>query len=166
MTDRIGSILFLLAIILLVSCNPKDDALEPNDDFSQATSLDSEKALKAIVLQNNSDVFSIEAQAGQKIVFTISAEEGKSPYNVDFSIHDPHGNSLQGFDCYRVENCQLQGDNIKITRSQDGAVLAFELAQQVNLSGSYYLTIRQHPDADNMFAYYWKYRLSAALLQP
>ena len=152
---------FLGLLLMTFSCAPQDDAFEPNDSFTQATALSLGKAIKALVLQNNSDVFSIEAQAGQKIVFTISAEEERAPYNVDFSLQDAKGNVWQSFDCYRVENCELQEANINITRSKDGAVLAFELSQEVNASGLYYLTIRQNPDADNMFAYYWRYSISS-----
>lgn len=156
----------LLAIALTLSlggCPRPDDALEPNNTIASATPLTAGVPVTARVLQSTNDVFSIEASAGQVVLFRM---ESLGPEVCPlFTATGPDGTVLyqepatlcRGFGTVEPET-QVAGSSLTIVPN-----LAFELRVPVDTSGLYFITITEGSQADNIFRFSWDYRLTATL---
>ncbi len=157
------SLLTIAATFSLGGCPRPDDALEPNNTIASATPLSAGVPVTARVLQSTNDVFSIEASAGQIVLFRM---ESVGPEVCPlFTATGPDGTVLykepetncRGFGTIEPE-IQVAGSSLTIVQD-----VAFELRVSADTSGLYFITITEGGYADNIFTFSWDYRLTATL---
>ena len=159
----------LLALAMLWMGCPRvlarsDDAFEPNDDFAHASPLTAGQAVKGRANQGNLDVFSLQAGAGKRILFRL---ESLGLENCPaFTVTGPGDQVLYRDDSYRCS----KGRNSKPQPAQsvEGAALTtvqngYELRVPAATAGTYFLTVDEQGEADNMFPLSWDYQLTAEL---
>jgi len=165
-TGRLG----LLALAMLWMGCPRllarsDDSFEPNDDLAHASPLTAGQAVTGRANQGNADVFSLqEVPAGKRILFRL---ESLGLENCPaFTVTGPGDQVLYRDDSYR---CSRGRDSRpQPAQSVEGAALAvvqtgYELRVPAATAGTYFLTINEQGEADNMFPLGWDYRLTAEL---
>jgi len=145
----------------LGGCPRPDDLFEPNNTLETATPLTAGEPVTARATQSDSDVFAVEAAAGQTVVFraesldfevcplfTASGPDGTVLY------HEPDTNCRE----FRpIEpDVQVPGSSLTIIPEE-----AFELRVPAAADGPYFLTILEGGHVDNIFDYSWEYRLTA-----
>lgn len=158
----------LIALLLLVTGCPQgnrpDDALEPNDDASQATPLTPGQPIEARANQDNPDVFSLEVPAAGTIVFRV---ESRGLENCPaFTASAPDGTVLyedRHEFCKRraVEAQKAPGVEMLLLDVQGSDIGAYELRAPASQPGRYLLTILEQGRVDNLLPFSWDYRLTA-----
>lgn len=149
--------------LCLGGCPRPDDLFEPNDTFATATPLEPGVPITASVAQSTTDVFAIEATAGQTVVFRIESLDFEvCPL---FSATGPDGTVLYEEPltrCRRFDpvepTVQVGGSSLTIIRDE-----AFELRVPAASDGPYFITILEGGEADNIFDFNWAYRLTATV---
>lgn len=165
---RLGMIclLTIASTFSLGGCPRPDDGFEPNDTIASATVLTAGVPVTARVLQSTNDVFSIEASAGETVLFRM---ESLAPEVCPlFTATGPDGTILYKEPetyCrdFRTIEPEIQVDGSSLTIVRD---VAFELRVPAAISGPYFITIFEGGHADNVFTYSWDYRLTATLDHP
>ena len=154
----------LLGLVLLAGCpGPReDDALEPNDNFEQATRIELGEAVEGRANQDNPDVFVVAVEAGVSLEFSL---EDRGLENCpSFQVHDPNELELLGqdpsSDCLPDETRTVEGASFEET-GEGG----YRIVVSAELAGDYYLTIIEGSEADNIAPFGWDYRLTASLVQ-
>ncbi len=162
---RMGMIglLTIAAAFSLGGCPRPEDEFEPNDTIASATVLTAGVPVTARVLQSTNDVFSIEASAGETVLFRM--ESLGTEVCPLFTATGPDGTilykepetSCRDFRTIEPE-IQVDGSSLAIVRD-----VAFELRVPADTSGPYFITIFEGGHVDNVFTYSWDYRLTATL---
>ncbi len=153
-----------LATLLLTGCvhARDDDALEPNDDFAEATRLSPGDAIEGRANQGNPDVFVVAAGPDQSLVFALADLQYENC--PAFRVHGPDGRELLGQD--PSSNCSVPASE---TRQEPGVVLRElengdrEIEIPAAVEGDYFLTIIEGSEADNIAPFSWDYRVTAIL---
>ena len=166
---RVGmlGLVTIAATFLLGGCPRLDDGLEPNDTIASATVLTAGVPLTARVLQSTNDVFSIEASAGDTVLFRMESL-GSAEVCPLFTVTGPDGTILyrepvtlcRGFGTIDPE-IQVNGSSLTIVPG-----IAFELRVPADMSGPYFIAIYEGAQADNIFAFSWDYQITATLDLP
>jgi hypothetical protein len=158
----------LIGLCLAIAGCPRvdDDALEPNDSPDQATMLSLDTPLTARAVQDNPDVFAIDIQVGggttlSELQFEFETLGGDEC--ATFAVTAPDGVTL-----YRDTNpfCSRAFYN---PEKVPAAMLDFRpgegytLTVPAQISGRYALTVNENGQVDNVFDYFWDYRLTATL---
>jgi len=143
-------------------CPPvREDALEPNDTPETATPLSPGLPIEARAVQDNLDVFVFEAGPDQAIVFTF--EHLGNDNCAAFTVTAPDSQVL-----YR-DNNSFCGREFTTPTAVEGAGLqstpagGYILRVPAREQGQYLLTIDERGEVDNVFDFFWDYRLTAAL---
>ncbi|MBN1208680.1 MAG: hypothetical protein JXB05_27715 [Myxococcaceae bacterium] len=157
----------LLPLALLVAACPRgarpDDALEPNDDASQATPLTPGQPVEGRANQDNPDVFSLEAPEGRTIVFQVdSLGLENCPA---FTVAGPDGALLyedRHHFCNRgpADAVKAPGVEFLLLNVQGHEIGGYELRVPAQQTGRYLLTILEQGRVDNLFPFSWDYRLT------
>jgi hypothetical protein len=156
-------ILALSVVGGILGCRPSarpDDVLEPNDDFEHATKLAADQAVTARANQNNDDYFAIDVAAGQKIIFRLQSLglEDRPVFTVFSPVKEVLYKDRDDFSGPRQTESHTEG-----VTSEDIKDFGYELRIPAKISGTYYLLIRERPQADNIFPFSWDYRLIATI---
>lgn len=155
------SVRLLICVLMLATCGcprPQDDSLEPNDDASNATGLAPGTSVEARAVQDNPDVFAIEAGPGSELTITLETLSGEvCPW---LSLEAPDGTMVYADRhrfCSRTGSAPLAVPGASLEqRADDSFVLSVPAAAE----GTYLLTIRELGHADNLFDYAWHYRVA------
>lgn len=158
----------LLPLALLMAGCPRgarrDDALEPNDDASQATPLTPGQPIEGRANQDNPDVFSLEAPEGRTIIFR--AESRGLENCPAFTATGPDG-ALLYEDRHRFCNrgpddaVKAPGVELQLLDVQGYQIGTYELRVPALQAGRYLLTIVEQGRVDNLAPFSWDYRLTA-----
>jgi hypothetical protein len=150
---------------LLAACSgcPRvpDDALEPNDTPETATPLNPGQPIEARAVQDDLDVFVVQAGPDQSIVFTF--EHLGDDNCAAFTVTDPDSQVLY------QDNNRFCGREFSTPTAVEGASLQSTpaggsiLRVPAVLQGQYLLTVEELGEVDNVFDFVWRYRLTAAL---
>jgi hypothetical protein len=157
----------VLGILLLSSVagcpKPPDDGFEPNNSLAQATELTLDSDFKARAVQGNPDVLSITlnerignesrqlefdlSTIGGELcpAFIVTAPDGSMPYQ------DTH------HFCSRAFATPITLPGASLTQQDDGSFILGVLAPD---AGTYFLTIDEKGEADNVFDYVWSYQVT------
>lgn len=157
---------WLLAATLAGGCScgePRaDDALEPNDEFAEATPLTPGVAIEGRANQDDPDVFVIEAGPDQVITFSL-VHRGLENCPT-FQVHGPGAVELVGQD--PADDCGVSADATRLVPGAAVRALAdggHEIEAPAAAAGAYYLTIVEDGEADNIAPFSWDYRLTATI---
>ncbi|UCF34324.1 MAG: hypothetical protein JSV78_03280 [Phycisphaerales bacterium] len=160
-----SSLLMTLVVFMLLAggCRTTrpDDALEPNNDFQTATRLTSGQPVDGRANEGNPDVFAIDATAGQNISYRL--EDRGLEDCAAFTVTGP-GNVILyrdgHFFCGRGPAPETIADGVTFNEVPD---FGYELRVPAATAGTYFLTIEELGQADNLFKYSWDYRLTAVV---
>ncbi len=143
-------------------CPPvAEDTFEPNDTPETATLLSLGLPVEARAVQDNLDVFAVEAGPDQTIAFTFEHLGGDDC--AAFTVTAPDSQVL-----YR-DNNRFCGREFTVPTVVEGASLqstpadGYILRVPAQLQGRYLLTVDELGQADNVFDFVWRYRLTVAL---
>ena len=150
-----------LAGLCVGGCPRPEDGLEPNNSFETATTLIPDVLVEGRVGQGNPDVFAVASTAGQTIVFDLTNLGGEDC--AAFTVTAPDATVLYDdgnitCDPFRVPQIQVPGASLQ-RRGEAGYVLRVPAERQ----GTYFLTLTERGQADNIFTFSWDYRLVAGL---
>ncbi len=144
-----------------------EDALEPNDAPEQATSLSLDTPLTARAVQGNADVFAIDLEiVGGTTLARLQFEFenlGGDDECATFTVTAPDGSTLYRDTnpfCSRAfyEVDQVPSATLEI-RPDEG----YTLTVPAESSGRYLLTVNERGQVDNVFDFFWDYRVTATL---
>jgi hypothetical protein len=163
-----ATFLCTLLFIPVAGCpKPPDDVFEPNDTFEQATQLALETEFNARVVQDNPDVLSLtldeSGDNNRQIEFdlvTVSGEECPA-----FIVTAPNGSTLYqdtNHFCSRAFATPISAAGAVLTQPGDGT---FSLRVPALTAGTYFLTIEEKGQVDNVFDYVWFYQVTAHVVQ-
>ncbi len=143
-------------------CPPvPDDALEPNDTPETATPLSPGQPVEARAVQDDLDIFVVEAGPDQTLVLTF--EHLGDDNCAAFTVTAPDSQVLY------QDNNRFCGREFSTPTAVEGASLqstpagGYILRVPAGLQGEYLLTIEELGEVDNVFDFVWRYRVSAAL---
>jgi len=145
--------------ICMGGCPRPEDALEPNDTPETATRLIEGMPVEPRTVQDNPDCFVIAAGPAQTLVFTFETL-GEEDCN-SFKVTGPDGATFYEDDnnyCGRIGDIPVvqPGGQLDLV-GEDGYVLTIHAES----AGDYVLTVHERGQADNIFDYSWRYRLTA-----
>ena len=160
--NYVGRYVLVALLAACSGCPPvPEDALEPNDTPETATALSPGLPIEARAVQDNLDVFVVEAGPDQTIVFTF--EHLGDDNCAAFTVTAPDSQVL-----YR-DNNSFCGREFTTPTAVEGASLqststgGYILRVPAQLQGEYLLTVDELGEVDNVFDFVWRYRLTAAL---
>lgn len=138
-----------------------DDALEPNDDLASATPLVLGEYVDGRANQDNPDVFSVEVPAGETLYFALKDRglEDCAGFVVQTSETD-----ILYEDTY--QSCSHTSLDVPVTNGAartDIEGFGYEIEIASTVAGTYFLTVLEHGEADNVAPFSWDYSIRASL---
>ncbi len=150
----------LVGLLLTAGCpQPRDDGFEPNDSPETATVLQLNDPIQARTVQDNPDVYAVEAPAGS-LVFRLDTIEGQ--VCPAFTVTAPDGTILFR-DTHRF--CSRTGSTPDAIPGVQFGVddAGYTLRVPAQTAGRYVLTVRELGYADNIIDTFWEYTLTAGI---
>ena len=164
--SSLSAALLMSSLLFLPACDfffppAPNDALEPNNSLAEATILEFDTPLKARSVQGDPDVFLVSLEASSTVIFKVATVADDNKGRLSFTVTDADGFLFEG----RPENCRVarSSENAGVTLSPEAVANACYLRLSVSKAGTYYLTLIDRGEADNIFPTHWDYQVEAEL---
>ena len=166
-----------MVLLLMVStagcrgCARPEDGLEPNNTAATATPLTHGVSVTGRAVQGNVDMFAFAVPRPGVILFHMeSRRPGRDEACASFTVTGP-GGRVHFTESHHL--CPLReagttthtsGVTLTVTQNDRHRNVGYELRVPVSVSGTTYLKVLEHGQADNIFTFSWDYQITDTLI--